>query len=48
NPKIYIYKLNNEYINCEKTSKKNEDVINNKLNQEFSFNPRFDDIESIH
>ncbi|CAG8819250.1 13973_t:CDS:2, partial [Cetraspora pellucida] len=48
NLKIYIYKLNNEYITCEKTSKKNEDVISNKLNQEFSFNPRFDDIQPIH
>ncbi|CAG8817181.1 849_t:CDS:2, partial [Cetraspora pellucida] len=48
NPKIYIYKLNNEYITCEKTSKKNEDVISNKLNQEFSFNSRFDDIQPIY
>ncbi|CAG8831432.1 7065_t:CDS:2, partial [Cetraspora pellucida] len=47
-PEFCIYKLNNEYITCEKTSKKNEDVISNKLNQKFSFNSRFDDIESIH
>ncbi|CAG8803752.1 10472_t:CDS:2, partial [Cetraspora pellucida] len=45
---ICIYKFNNEYITCKKTSKKNEDVISNKLNQEFSFNSRFDDIEAIH